>query len=77
MLLPAWAMAMAAGDAASGAVTMAAFALASAPGLLAPLLGGRLVRYRPSPGIEAVAWGLLAVWMVLRPFLMAGHVHPG
>jgi len=77
MLLPAWTLAMGAGDAAGGAATMVAFAAASAPGLIAPLAGSRLLRYRPSPRIEAMAWGLLAVWTVVRPFVMAGHVHHG
>ena len=78
MLVPAWTLAMGAGDAATGAVTMAAFWLGSAPGLVIPLLAGGLARRfvaRISPRAQAAAWGLLALCIAVRPLLGAVHHH--
>jgi sulfite exporter TauE/SafE len=76
MLLPAWALAMASGDAPSGAVTMASFALASSPGLVGALVGKRLLaRARLSPRLEAAAWLALALWIVVRPLVVSAHCH--
>jgi uncharacterized protein len=74
MLLPAWALAMASGGPASGALSMAAFAVASSPGLAAPLLGRRFLT-RPAPRLEAAAWCALGVWLAVRPILVATGCH--
>jgi sulfite exporter TauE/SafE len=74
LLVPAWALAATAGDAGAGALTMAAFALASTPGLAAPLVGRRWLP-RPAPRLEAAAWCALALWLALRPLLVAAACH--
>jgi sulfite exporter TauE/SafE len=73
LLVPAWALAATAGDAGAGALTMAAFAVASTPGLAAPLLARRWLPR--TPRLEAVAWLGLAVWLALRPLLSAARCH--
>jgi sulfite exporter TauE/SafE len=76
MLVPAWLLAAGAGGAAEGALVMSAFAAASLPGLLVPLLGRRLIGRMPAWG-HALAWTALAVWLAWRPVLMAAHHHHG
>jgi sulfite exporter TauE/SafE len=78
MLIPAWTLAMGAGDAAGGAAVMAAFWLGSAPGLLLPMLAGGVARRwaaRLSPRVQAVAWATFAVCIAIRPLLGAVHHH--
>jgi len=75
MLLPAWTLAMGAGDAAGGAAVMAAFCLGTAPGVVAPLLARRCVRWRIPPALHATAWAALALWVLARPLLAAVHHH--
>jgi uncharacterized protein len=77
-LVPAWTLAMGAGGAAGGIAVMAAFFVGTAPGLLAPILAGRLARERFAAvprGVKAAAWALLAMWIVARPLLGALHHH--
>ena len=74
MLVPAWALAVSSGDAAAGALTMAAFAVASTPGLVVPLLGRRLVPH-VDPRLQAAAWCAVAVWLAVRPLLVATGCH--
>jgi uncharacterized protein len=74
MLVPVWTLAAAAGDAATGAAVMAVFWAATTPALLVPLAGGRLLRRIPAR-IQGAAWCALAVWIALRPLLMAAHHH--
>jgi sulfite exporter TauE/SafE len=75
MLLPAWTLAMGAGDAPGGAAVMAAFCLGTAPGLVVPMLARRWLRWRLPPAVHAAAWAALALWVVARPLLAAAHVH--
>jgi sulfite exporter TauE/SafE len=72
-LVPAWALAMAAGGALAGGVAMLAFAVASTPGLVAALCGRRLAARFRAPRLEAAAWLALAVWLAVRPLLMAAR----
>ncbi len=78
MLLPAWALAAGTAAAPSGALVMAAFAIATAPGLLLPLAGRRLLARaaaRLPAAAQAAAWGLLALYVALRPLLATAHHH--
>jgi uncharacterized protein len=78
MLIPAWTLAMGTGTPHGGAAVMAAFFAGSAPGLLAPMLAGRLSRgvlARVPRGVQAAAWGTLALWILARPLLGAVHHH--
>jgi sulfite exporter TauE/SafE len=74
MLLPAWALAAGSGSAPAGALTMIAFAAATAPALVLPLAGGKLLRRVPARA-QGAAWCALAIWVALRPLLMAAHHH--
>lgn len=76
MLVPVWMLAASSGDALSGAAAMAVFWAATAPALLLPLVGGSLLRRIPVR-VQGAAWCALAVWIAVRPLLMAGHVHGG
>jgi sulfite exporter TauE/SafE len=74
LLVPAWALAAGTASAPSGATVMAAFAVATMPGLWLPLAGGRLLRRglaKLPPRAHGWAWCLLAVWIALRPLLVA------
>src|SRR5262249_4987718 len=67
MLVPAWILAAGSGGTGEGALTMAAFWAGTLPGLLVPALAGaglRRLGVRVAPAVQAVAWGLLAVWLV-------------
>lgn len=68
-LVPAWMLAASTGSAPQGAAAMAAFSLASAPGLVVPLLGprlgARLLGRLPRKGYGGL-WLLLAAWLGLR-----------
>jgi sulfite exporter TauE/SafE len=78
MLVPAWLLAASTGRALDGAVVMATFAVASAPGLLAPLAGTRLydrARRALPRRAHAALWLGLALFVALRPLLMAAHHH--
>lgn len=78
MLLPAFALAASTSSAPLGAATMAIFAVASAPGLFAPLLGRGVIR-RISAAIPERAFGALwialAAYVMIRPLLAAAHHH--
>jgi sulfite exporter TauE/SafE len=72
LLAGGWALAAATGNPLSGALLMAAFSLATAPGLLGSLLvAAPLSRIRWSPRWQGALWCALSLWMGLRPFL--GH----
>lgn len=74
MLVPAWLLAMAAGGPLAGAGVMLAFGVASSPGLIAAVLGRRLLARLPRrPRLEAVAWVALALWIAARPLIVAVH----
>lgn len=78
MLLPAFALAASTSSAPLGAMTMIIFAVASAPGLLAPLLGRGLIRRLSSVIPErafGALWIALAAYVMLRPLLAAAHSH--
>src|SRR5262249_50039240 len=74
-LLPAWALAMAAGSALAGAASMVAFALASSPGLVAAPAGRRLAARVRSPHLQAAAWCALGLFLAFRPLLLAAGCH--
>ena len=74
--LAAYAVAASTGSPTRGAGSMFLFALASTPGVAAPLfaqlaLGTR--RALTSPAVRAGGWWLLAAYGLLRPFLGAHH----
>jgi sulfite exporter TauE/SafE len=72
LLAGAWALAASTGDPLSGALSMAAFSLSSAPGLIAGLLVSTpLSRLRWSPALQGALWCALSLWIGLRPFI--GH----
>ena len=74
LLLPAWALAAGTASAASGAAVMAAFAVATMPGLWLPLAGGRLLRRalaKLPARAHGWAWCALAAWIAVRPLLVA------
>jgi len=74
LLFPAWALAAGTASAPSGAVVMAAFAVATMPGLGLPLAGGRLLRHALAKlplQAHGWAWCVLAAWMAARPLLVA------
>ncbi len=78
MLVPAWTLAMGAGSPLGGAAVMAAFYAGSAPGLVAPMVAGKLaggLASRVPRGWQAAAWGVLALWIIARPLLGAVHHH--
>jgi uncharacterized protein len=79
LLLPAWALAAGTASAAAGAAVMAAFSLATMPGLLVPIVGrGVLERALARVPVQAygVAWCALSVWVAVRPWLVAsGKCH--
>lgn len=78
MLVPAWVLAAGSGGPGEGTLTMAAFWAGTLPGLILPAVAGaglRRLGVRIAPAVQAGAWGLLAVWLVLRPLLMAAHHH--
>jgi sulfite exporter TauE/SafE len=74
LLVPAWALAAGTAGAASGALVMAAFSIATLPGLVVPLAGRRLLQ-RALDGLpraaHGVAWCALAAWIAVRPLLVA------
>src|SRR5262249_6107370 len=74
-LVPAWALAMAAGSAPAGAASMGAFALASSPGLVAALVGRPLAARVRSPRLQAAAWCALGLFLASRPLLVAAGCH--
>jgi hypothetical protein len=57
---------------------MAAFALASLPGLMLPVVGRRVLagaaRHLPAR-IQSLAWFALAAWIAARPLLAHAHHH--
>ncbi|RME48814.1 MAG: sulfite exporter TauE/SafE family protein, partial [Deltaproteobacteria bacterium] len=73
MLMAAWMLAIATGDPLRGALVMLLFATASLPGLLLPLLLRRWIAWNFSPRAQGVAWCLLALWLMMRPFLGMFH----
>lgn len=79
LLLPAWALAAGTASAPAGALVMAAFSVATLPGLVVPLAGRRLLQRALArlPRVAyGVAWCALAAWVGLRPLLVAsGRCH--
>ena len=78
LLMAGWMLAASAGHPIAGAATMAAFAVATMPALLAPVVlrrfgAQRLGRWLASARLQGVAWCGLALWLGLRPWLMAHH----
>ncbi len=74
MLLPAWALAAGTASAPEGALVMAAFSVATLPGLLVPLVGRRLLQRaaaRMPRSAYGVLWCALAAWIAVRPLLVA------
>jgi sulfite exporter TauE/SafE len=74
MLLPAWALAAGTASAPAGAAVMVVFSLATLPGLLVPLAGRRLLQRVLSKlpaQAHGLAWCALALWMAVRPLLVA------
>ncbi len=74
LLLPAWALAAGTASAAAGALVMAAFSIATLPGLLVPLAGRRLlarVLERLPKSVYGFAWCALGAWIAVRPLLVA------
>jgi sulfite exporter TauE/SafE len=83
LLVPAWALAAGTASAASGALVMAAFSVATLPGLLVPLAGRQLLQ-RATTGLPraahgqrssaerlgGLAWCVLAAWIAVRPLLV-------
>jgi sulfite exporter TauE/SafE len=79
LLVPAWALAAGTASATSGAAVMAAFSVATLPGLVVPLAGRRLVQRvveRLPQAAFGVLWCALAAWIAVRPLLVAkGYCH--
>lgn len=77
LLLPAWALAAGTASAPAGALVMAAFSVATLPGLLVPLLGRRLLQRalaRLPQRAYGLLWCALAAWIAARPLLVASGV---
>ena len=79
LLLPAWVLAAGTASAPSGAVVMAAFSVATLPGLVVPLLGRRLLQRvmeleRLPKSAYGLMWCALAAWIAARPLLVASGV---
>lgn len=74
MLVPVWMLAATSGDGLSGAGVMMVFWAATTPALLVPLMSGAFLRRIPAR-VQGVAWCALAVWIAVRPLLMAAHHH--
>lgn len=80
LLASAWLVAMATGQALGGAMVMTVFAVASAPGLLLPWFGQKMLARRGlhlTARVQGVAWLLLALWIAARPLFAAAHCHSG
>ena len=78
MLVVGWTLAAGTTSAPGGALAMTVFALASTPGLWAPVLGKRLLEGRLTRlpvYAQGVAWCAVALWIGVRPWLGAGHDH--
>lgn len=79
LLVTAFAMAAATASPVLGAASMAAFAIGSAPGLLAALIGRGLaerLKVRVPPRVEGLLWCALAVWLGVR-LAMGESCHTG
>lgn len=79
LLVTAFAMAAATASPVLGAASMAAFAVGSAPGLLAALVGRGLaerLKVRIPPRAEGLLWCALAVWLGVR-LAMGESCHTG
>ncbi|MFO0586150.1 MAG: sulfite exporter TauE/SafE family protein [Polyangiaceae bacterium] len=79
LLITAFAMAAATASPMFGAMSMAAFAIGSAPGLLIPLVGrgvAERLKLRIPPKIEGLMWCALAVWLGVR-LAMGESCHTG
>jgi len=77
LLLPAWALAAGTASAPEGALVMAAFSVATLPGLLVPLLGRRLLQRvveRLPTSAHGLLWCALAAWIAVRPLLVVSGV---
>jgi hypothetical protein len=80
LLASAWLLAMSTGQALGGALVMTVFGLASAPGLLLPWFGQKMLARRGlrlTARVQGVAWLLLALWIAARPLFAAAHCHAG
>jgi len=78
LLVPAWLLAASTGEPGQGALVMATFFVASAPGLLAPAIVLRFARrsWTQVPvWAQGAAWLVLAAWIAVRPFVAWGHHH--
>ena len=78
LLVPAWLLAASTGEPGQGALVMAAFFMATAPGLLAPAVAFRFARrsWTQVPvWAQGAAWLVLAAWIAVRPFVASGHHH--
>ncbi len=76
LLASGWALAASTGRPLDGALVMAAFSLATAPGLVAALVVGlRLggLRRRWSPAWQGALWCALALWIGVRPLFVHAH----
>lgn len=80
LLVPAWMLAAGTASAPRGALVMAAFSVATSPGLVLPLLGRRIVQRvveRLPSSVHGLLWCALAAWIAVRPLLVAsGACHP-
>ena len=79
LLASAWAIAAATARPADGALVMAAFSVATAPGLAAGLLAAAplaKLRGRWSPAWQGALWCAFGIWIALRP-LVAERLHHG
>ena len=76
VMMGAWLLAASTGTAMRGSLTMLIFAVATLPGLLAPVLAGGVLTpalRRLRPAWYGWAWCLLAVWVGARPLMTALH----
>jgi sulfite exporter TauE/SafE len=70
LLASGWVLAASTGNPAAGALAMAVFALATAPGLTASLLVTvPALRRRWSPAWQGLSWCVLAIFLALRPLV--------
>lgn len=77
LLAGALALAAAAGDARSGALTLAVFSLATLPALALPFAARPwLARFAAAPALTGLAWIALAAWLSMRPLLTSTTACP-
>jgi sulfite exporter TauE/SafE len=76
LLIGGYALAAGTASPVEGAAAMAALSVASTPGLLVTVVGGRVLRAwtaELSPRVHGLLWCALSAWLLVRPFLVQAH----